>query len=227
MIEAPSATALNALRRETERTGAFLAGLSEADWDRPTRCPPLTVLQLTAHAMRGGIRIGEMLDGGPVEGESEKDGATYFAYDPVEAGAAIVRRAVEASASLDPANAAEAWTGSWAAALDRAEHELETDDRVYRSVFGLMRLSEYLRTRIVEVTIHAMDMRDAFGLPPDPSPEGLRATCDVLRQILGADTVRLGIDELHLALAGTGRAALTDADRAALGPLADLFPLLA
>jgi len=227
MIDAPSATALTALRRETERTGVFLAGLNDGDWDRPTRCAPLTVVQLAAHAMRGGIRIGEMLDAGPVDAEPEKDGATYFAFDPVEAGGAIVRRAVEAAASLEPASAADAWSRSWATVLDRADHDLATDDRVYRSVFGLMRMSEYLRTRVVEVTIHAMDLRDALGLPPDPSPEGLRGTCDVLRQILGVDTVRLGIDELHLALAGTGRAVLTDADRGALGPIVERFPLLA
>ena len=219
-------TALDALRRETERTGAFLATLHEEDWARPTRCVPLTVLQLSAHTLRGAMRIDEMLTNGPVEGEAEKDGETYFRYDPAF-GATVVQRAIEASEDLDPSSAAAAWTRTWSNVLDRAEQDLATDDRLYRSIFGIIRLSEYLRTRVVEVTVHTMDLRDALGLAPDPSAEGLRVTCDVLRGLLGADTIALGIDEVHFALAGTGRARLGDADRTALGPLADHFPLFA
>jgi hypothetical protein len=111
--------------------------------------------------------------------------------------------------------------------LERAQGELAGGDRLYRSIFGLIRLSEYVRTRVVEVTIHTMDLRDALGLAPDPSDEGLRVTCDVLRGLLGIDTLALGIDEVHFALAGTGRAALTDHDRDVLGPLADRLPLFA
>jgi uncharacterized protein (TIGR03083 family) len=220
------ATALAALHRETERTGTFLATLREEDWVRPTRCAPLNVLQLSAHVMRGGMRIEEMLTSGPVEGEAEKDGETYFRYDPA-IGATMVQRAIEASEELAPSSAAAIWTRRWSSALDRAERDLATDDRLYRSIFGIIRLSEYLRTRVVEVTVHTMDMRDALGLAPDPSPEGLRVTCDVLRGLLGADTLALGIDDVHFALAGTGRAQLSDADRETLGPLADRFPLFA
>jgi hypothetical protein len=48
----------------------------------------------------------------------------------------------------------------------------------------------------------------------------------VLRGLLGADLRPLGVDEVRFALAGTGRADLTDAERGVLGPLADSFPLL-
>jgi hypothetical protein len=79
---------------------------------------------------------------------------------------------------------------------------------------------------LIEVGIHTMDLRDALGLEPDPSPEGLEGLCDVLRGILGADLRTMGVDDVHFALAGTGRAKLTDAEREMLGPLADSFPLL-
>ena len=223
MTDAP---ALAALRRETERTGTFLATLHEEDWARPTRCAPLSVLQLSAHALRGGMRIDEMLTNGPVDGEAEKDGETYFRYDPA-VGATMVQRAIEAAEDLNPSSAAAAWARTWSSVLDRAEQDLATDDRLYRSIFGIIRLSEYLRTRVVEVTVHTMDLRDALGLTPDPSAEGLRVACDVLRGLLGADTLALGIDDVHFALAGTGRAPLSAGDREALGPLADRFPLFA
>lgn len=139
----------------------------------------------------------------------------------------MVQRAIEAAEDLNPSSAAAAWARTWSSVLDRAEQDLATDDRLYRSIFGIIRLSEYLRTRVVEVTVHTMDLRDALGLTPDPSAEGLRVACDVLRGLLGADTLALGIDDVHFALAGTGRAPLSAGDREALGPLADRFPLFA
>jgi hypothetical protein len=104
--------------------------------------------------------------------------------------------------------------------------ELTEANPVVRSPFGTLRLREYVRTRCVEVAIHSMDLRAALGMAPDPTPEGLEAACDVLRGLLGTDLRRLGMDEVRFALAGTGRAELSAAEREMLGPLADSFPLL-
>ena len=218
--------ALDALRAEIERVGRFLEGLPPADWDRPTRCPPLTVLELAAHAWRGGVRINEMLDAGPVDDEPEKDGATYFRYDATLESPRIVLRAQEVAATLDAETFPRTWSEGWGVALQRVDAALEKDDPVLPGVFGRIRLTEYLRTRCVEVTIHHMDLRDAVGLGPDPTPDGLEATCDVLRSLLGTDLRPHGVDEVHFALAGTGRMELTTAEREMLGPLADSFPLL-
>jgi uncharacterized protein (TIGR03083 family) len=215
-----------ALEAEVARVAGFLDGLSADEWLRPTRCPPMTVLDLAAHAWRGGIRINEMLDAGAVDEEPEKDGATYFQYDPAAIAAQVVRRAQETSASLDARTFPQAWRGGWAQALGRVRDTLVHEDPVLPGVFGTIRLTEYLRTRCVEVTIHHMDLRDAVGADPDPSPQGLEATCDVLRDLLGTDLRPLGMDDVRFALVGTGRGELTAAERAMLGPLSDSFPLL-
>lgn len=206
--------------------GLFFDGLAIADWARPTRCPPMNVLDLGAHAWRGGIRINEMLDAGPVDAEPEKDGATYFQYDPAAIATQVVRRAQETSATLDARTFPQAWRDGWFQALSRVRETLVHDDPVLPGVFGTIRLSEYLRTRCVEVTIHHMDLRDALGLDPEPSPEGLATTSDVLRGLLGTDLRRLGMDDVRFALVGTGREELTAAEREMLGPLSDSFPLL-
>jgi uncharacterized protein (TIGR03083 family) len=218
--------ALEALACEVERAGALLDTLKPDDWSQPTRCPPMTVFELAAHAWRGGIRINEMLEAGPVESEPEKDGATYFRYDPAAIAAGVVERAQAVARGLDPATFARDWRTGWDAALGRARATLESDDPVVTGVFGLIRLSEYLRTRIVEVTVHHLDLRDALGLEPDPDPGALEATGDVLRDLLGTD-LRSRVDDLRFVLTGTGRAPLDDAERSILGPLADRFPLLA
>ena len=217
---------IDALQAETTHAQAFLAALSPDDWQRPTRCPPMTVRELAVHTIRGAYRIVEFLEAPPSENEPEKDAVSYFRYDPAVVGPGVVARAQEES-NERPADAdlASEWRAAWRKAIDAARAGIEANPVVV-SPLGSIRFSEYLRTRCVEVTIHAMDLRDGVGLAPDPTPEGLEAACDVLRDLLGTDPRKLGIDEIRFALAGSGRAELTGEDRERLGPLADLFPLL-
>lgn len=217
---------LEALSAECERTGAFFDGLDADDWHQPTRCPPLSLFQLGVHAYRGSRRIVEMIDAGPRTDEAEKSAITYFQYDTVAEGPVIVQRAQEASQDFRPVTFAGTWQAGWSEALAKAAPALAID-QVYNTVFGRMHLSEYLKTRVVEVTIHAMDMRHALNLSPDPTAGGLTVCCDVLRGLLGADVRPLGIDDVRFAETATGRATLDDAERDILGPLAALFPVLA
>ena len=217
---------LAALRAEAEHTAAFLDRIEPAQWRLETRCPPMDVRELTVHMMRGAYRVIEFLSKPPVLDEPEKDGVTYFRYDPVATGIGVVKRAKEESQAR-PADAdlAGEWRSAWRDALAAAEAAIE-DDPVVASPSGTLRLNEYLRTRCVEVTIHHMDVRDALGGEPDPTPAGLDAACDVLRGLLGTDLRPLGMDDVRFALVGTGRGELTAAERDMLGPLTDSFPLL-
>lgn len=219
---------LGALRRETVKTGAWLATLDDAAWARTTNCAPLSVLELAAHAYRGSKRLEEMLDAGEVtDREAEKDRLTYWRYDPTAEGGIIIRRAQEVAATFTSgAQLTEAWNLEWRAQLDRCEKVLAHDDPLFRCPFGVIRLTDYLATRIVEVTIHTMDLRMSLGHEPDPDPRALEACADVLRGLLGTDPRRLGMDDVRFTLTGTGRAPLSDAERELFGPLADEFPLL-
>ena len=217
---------LDALEAETSRAQPFLASLSVDDWLRETRCPPMSVRELTVHALRGAYRIVELLAKPVLGAEPEKDAVTYYHYDPVAVGAGVVSRAREESTARPPdADLATEWTAAWKVALEAARAAI-VDDPVIASPLGTIRLREYLRTRCVEVTIHLMDLADALGRAPEPSPEGLEAACDVLRGLLGTDLRPLGMDDARFALVGTGRGELTTAERQMLGPLADSFPLL-
>lgn len=217
---------IDALEAEAARAQAFLAGLNADHWQRATRCPPMTVRELTVHALRGAYRIVELLATPVRDTEPEKDAVTYFRYDPVAVGVGVVSRAREESAARPPdADLAAEWAMAWKEALETARAAIG-DDPVIASPLGTIRLREYLRTRCVEVTIHLMDLQHALGREPDPSPEGLEAACDVLRGLLGTDLRALDMDDVRFALVGTGRAALTAAEREMLGPLADSFPLL-
>ncbi|HLW16258.1 MAG TPA: maleylpyruvate isomerase family mycothiol-dependent enzyme [Actinomycetota bacterium] len=212
---------IDALAREVGSVGQLLHTLKPAQWEQPTRCPPMNVRELAAHMLRGAGRIQEMLDGGPVDAEPERDGTTYF--QSVTVSGEIVKRAQEASASFPP-DLAKAWDLEWTKALQRARM-YTNEDPVLRNVYGLMRLSEYLKTRCVEVVIHHMDLDDALGRKPHPDAGALEIVGDVLRGLLGTDLRPVGVDDVRFALIGTGRAPLNDDERQLLGPLADKFPL--
>lgn len=217
---------LEALSDECRRAAEFFDGLDGGDWIQPTRCPPLTVFELAVHAYRGSRRIVETIDAGPRPDEAEKSAITYFQYDTDAEGPVIVERAQEASRDFRPETFAGIWQTGWSEALAKAKPAMAID-QVYDTVFGRMHLSEYLKTRVVEVTIHAMDLRHALNLSPDPTQSGLTVCCDVLRGLLGADVRPLGIDDVRFAETATGRATLDDAERDILGPLVALFPVLA
>lgn len=218
---------IGALAREVGSVGKALHRLKRADWDRPTRCPPMTVKDLVAHMYRGTMRIEQMLDQEPLNIEPEKDGETYFQFDRSTASPQVVTQAQDEAAGFDdPAALVRAWDEGWSLALRRTREAL-ADDPVLPGIFGAIRLSEFLRTRVVEVTVHHMDVDDALGREPHPDPGALEATGDVLRGLLGTDLRGAGIDDVRFAIIGTGRAPLDDRERSLLGPLAEKFPLLA
>ena len=210
-----------ALAREVGSVGQLLHTLKPKQWEQPTRCPPMNVRELAAHTLRGAVRIEEMLDAGPVDAEPERDGITYF--QSVTVSGEIVKRAREASAAF-PQDLARAWDLEWTKGLQRARMYVN-EDPVLRNVYGLIRLTEYLKTRCVEVVIHHMDLDDALGRKQHPDREALEITGDILRGLLGTDLRPVGVDDVRFALIGTGRAPLNDDERQMLGPLAQKFPL--
>ena len=79
------------------------------------------------------------------------------------------------------------------------------DDHPMATPFGSLRLIDYLPTRVVELTIHGMDLADAIGVEASPPDECLR----VALHALGDYAVRNGVGK-EVALALTGRRTLPD-----------------
>lgn len=216
---------VEALARELGSVGKALHNLSGKQWGVPTRCEPMTVLDLVAHVVRGADRVVEMCSVDPIDDEPQKDAVTYFRYDADAEGPMIVARAQEVAGETgDGAAMTARWDARWSKALMAAR--TTAPDSVRPTVFGTMHLEEYLKTRILEVTVHHLDLDDAIGHEPHPDARALELTGDVLRGLLGTDLRPVGMDDLRFALTGTGRADLTDEERAYLGPLAEGFPLL-
>ncbi|WCN79693.1 maleylpyruvate isomerase N-terminal domain-containing protein [Micromonospora sp. LH3U1] len=204
-----------AFSAECAQLTEVLAELVDADLDRPTDCPPWTVRELIAHVRTGVGRLPDML-AAPAPPHAEVDAAGYFD-----------------SAKFTPQLDAERIAGGRrdARQMDRAELATELDrawratdaavaaappDRVVRTRHGdAMRLTEFLRTRVLEVGVHGLDLAAALDRPPWLTPQAATVTADLLTGGRPAPA-GLGWDRLTLIRKTTGRTALTAPERATI-----------
>jgi uncharacterized protein (TIGR03083 family) len=216
---------LEALRAECEALSGTVLALPDDDFAKPTRLPAWSVKELLAHMYRGVDRINVALSQ-PVPATATADSVSYWrSYDPATDGVDIADRSKELAAAYDSGlDLARGWDRMWPPALAGAA---AADRRRLVATWGpALTLEEFLRTRVLEMTVHGMDLRSCLGLAVAPTREGLRITVGILLALLGEDLPPGLWDAITFVEKGTGRLELTEGDRAALGRLAESFPLL-
>jgi uncharacterized protein (TIGR03083 family) len=217
---------VEALRQECREVSAILAGLTEEDDAKPTRCPAWNVKELVGHLYRDVERIPAALASRP-DSEATHDAVTYWrAYDPAVDSPGVADRAKEVAQRYPTGRElADAWNELWPGALDAAGAADPT--RLVVTWGPVMTLEELLKTRVLEVTVHRMDLEDALGRKGWGTDLAVSIVDDILEGLLGEQPPSdLEWDVVDFIEAGTGRRPLTDEERSILGPLANRFPLL-
>ncbi len=217
---------LRALEAKTESLVSLLQGLGPEGWSRPTRCSPLNVRELAGHLLVSYGALGRVASQPSLGGEADQDWITWWHYDPEEIGPwcfALPPNRRRPSPSRIPPGPSPLRPGG-RSALSQLGSRPRT--RCARPFFGTVRLRDFVVTRVVEVCVHALDLRHALGLQPRSSQEGLHVAATTLRALLGSDPPA-GMDELRFVLVGTGREPLGDDERHSLGRAAQRFPLIA
>lgn len=192
---------LTAFRDECAAVDATLAAVPTDAWARHG-LGSWTLAELVAHLVGAVSRVTAYADQ-PVDPDTAVlDRVAYFrALRPADA-AMIAERAVAGARGVDaetlPALFAEAWRddADLAAALPA--------DRVLASRIGPIRCDEYLATRVLEVTVHHIDLRSALDQPPAPSPTGGALTMGLLEGLLGGPRPR-NLGRVRFLQAATGR----------------------
>jgi uncharacterized protein (TIGR03083 family) len=213
----------SAFRDECDRLGAVLRTLDRSDLDRPTRCTPWTVADLLAHVSTGAGRLADML-AVTVPGPAQVDAAGYFgAAKFVPAVDAARIESARCESTRQHADTRSERTGAmldvdfdrtWRATLTAVD--AHPADRVVRTRHGdAMTVTEFLRTRVVEVGVHGLDLAEALDRPPWLTPAAAQAIADLLTggQALPA---HLGWDRLTLIRKATGRDPRSRAEQEAL-----------
>jgi uncharacterized protein (TIGR03083 family) len=200
--------------------------LSEEDFARETRCPPWRVKELLGHLYRDVDRLGTAL-AAPADLSVEEDGVSYWrTYDPVADGPDIADRAKEISDGYATgADLARAFDKMWP---ERVAAAGEADPSRSVQTFGpVLRLDEFLKTRVLELVVHRLDLLEALGRERDVDPRAGEVVIAVLDGLLGEGRpAALGWTDVEFIEAGTGRRPISAEERATLGRLAERFPLL-
>ena len=158
-----------------------------------------TVIELAAHTMRALLTLERYVAGAPVDAPALDDAAAYVAAylaarsDDAGFDAAVAARGRDSVAAFgDDAGAA------FAAATDRVGDLLDGVDGslVVATPIGSIRLTDYLRTRVMELVMHGMDLAAALAVewhPPRPAlTDTLRLLVEVaVRTERGEDLARL------------------------------------
>ncbi|WP_369394142.1 maleylpyruvate isomerase N-terminal domain-containing protein [Streptomyces sp. CG1] len=213
-----------ALRAAYEAASAAAAGLGDEESWLPTGCTGWAVRDLVFHCLGDAQRALVALHT-PVREPADRDAMTYWQdWRPDTTGAANGRRWVRVSASmfLDFGQLRGLYLETLAAAVDAAD---AADPARHVGTQGhVLTAGDLLTTLAVEATVHHLDLTVRLPHAPGPAPEGLAAVRATLDGLLGRPALPEWSDE-HYARVGTGRTALTEAERTALGGAAGRFPL--
>lgn len=203
---------------------AAVAGLGGDDFARPSGCTGWLVRDLVCHLVIDAqdvlITLVTPADGGPTA-----DAAGYWhvsdgpptGADPLDA--LTVRLA---AAYGDPA-LLRFHLDDVGSAAGRAA-ELADPALLVRTQDMVLTAGDYLTAYVLEWTLHHLDLTAHLPHVPGPPAEGLAAGRALLERIAGAAFPESFTDTDAL-LAGTGRRALAEAERTALGPAAAKLPL--
>ncbi len=121
------------------------------------------------------------------------------------------------------------FSGALELTLDRCLAAARAEDpaRVLGTRLTSIRLDEFVKTRVLEIGVHGLDLAAALGRDPWLTPDAASVVQSILVALLGGDpTADLGWSDLTFIETATGRRPLTEAERAVLGIRAGSFPLL-
>lgn len=212
------------VRAAYEAAASVVGDLGDEESWLPSGCAGWAVRDLVFHCL-GDAQRGLVALHTPSPQPVDRDAVTYWQdWRPNPVGAANGRRwaRVNASMFLDFGQLRDLYLETLAALVHAAA---VTDPARRVATQGhVLTAGDLLTTLAVEATVHHLDLTVSLPRAPGPAPAGLAAVRTTLNGLLGRPAPTKWSDT-HYARVGTGRSALTEAERTALGTAADRFPL--
>jgi len=226
---------VDALAAQLRDLQDLVAGLSDADFTLPTRCPGWTVAEVVAHCEGMLIRlVGENAE--PADGEPVVDRVGYYHYDPDrpregDAGQKTLAEEIRDRGIVEAAGRTGAeLRAAFSVAIEEAlmgVRGIPAQRVIERPGHQKMTFEEFVASRNVEFGVHAMDIANAVGEPERVNVKAAVIIIGILDGLLGASLPdELGWDVTQYILTGTGRREMTSEERQKLGELGRRFPLL-
>jgi hypothetical protein len=205
---------LDILERELQSVSATFASLSDDEWQRPTKlkpldpeAPPWTVFELAGH-FDISIGLTRVLIANQDDGQPGRDHVSFFIFPRSEVAPVVYDYAYTMVEGKKP--------GDMPGVLDETFSKTISESRalppgtVGSGYYALMRLDEFVTSRVLEAVVHGMDLTDATGRSPIATADGIALTAALLDELLARRTVAgrppdLG-DDVAWVRAASGRA---------------------
>jgi uncharacterized protein (TIGR03083 family) len=222
----PRKVTADALIVEAAALSWVVAELDGTDLSRPSPCPPWTVGALICHVLIAADRIAQALAGPDDAADNLISTAAYYRPDERFSAATNADRIATAQSLAD--RLVPAGPRALAAELDHrcaasaALIMAAPADRVVRTRHGdRMLLTDFARTRVVELGVHGLDVAIGLNHQPWLTDEAAGVLEDLLLPAASPPQVRaaLGCDRTGLIARLTGRFALSAADAQRLADL--------
>jgi hypothetical protein len=192
-------------------------GLSDAEWAMPTLLvppeagkPPWTLCELAGH-LDVSIGITTTLAEDPRPGQPERDAVSFFIFPGTDVPTDFYEYAYTMVAGKTAADLAGTLGTTFSASLREAR--VKAPDAIGEfpgfEPYPLIRMDDWITTRIVEAVVHGMDLTDALHRPVAATTAGVTHTAALFDNLLArrADPGRpddLG-DDLAWVRAAAGR----------------------
>ena len=156
-----------------------------------------------------------MLIAEPQDGQPGRDRVSFFIFPRSEVAPVVY--AYTMVEGKTPKDMADTLHETFAKTVSEAR--ATPPETVGSGYYALMRLDEFVPSRIVEAVVHGMDLTDALGRPSIATPEGIAVTAAILDELLARRTVAgrpadLAGDDVAWVRAASGRAEQPHPDRA-------------
>lgn len=181
------------LERELDRVVEVFEGLSEEQWRLPTHLEPLdeeaepwTVFELAGH-FDISIGLTRMLIGEPQEGQVGRDRTSFFIFPRSEVAPVVYDYAYVMVEGKSPAEMAGVLRETFGRTVE--ESRATPPETIGSGYYALMRLDEFVASRMVEAVVHGIDLTDALGIEPIATAEGIAVTAGILDGVLAQRTV--------------------------------------
>jgi hypothetical protein len=209
---------LDTLERELRGVSDTFASLSEEEWRKDTLLEPFepdrprwTIFELAGH-MDISIGLTRMLIASQEHGQPGRDQISFFIFSRSEVAPTVYDYAYTMVAGKVPTDMPGVLGETFAKTI--SESRALPPDTIGSGYYALMRLDEFVASRVVEAVVHGIDLTDATGRECIATAEGIAITASILDELLARRTVAgrpadLG-DDLAWIRAASGRAAHTD-----------------
>jgi hypothetical protein len=185
--------AVRTLEIELEGVERTFRGLGLERWGAPTLLRPLdeslprwTVFELAGH-FDISIGLTRMLMAEPQRGQVGRDRVSFFIFPRSEVAPVVYDYAYTMVKDRTPQEMPDVLHETFSKTISGARSM--APDTVGPGYYALMRLDEFVPSRVVEAVVHGLDLTDALGLPSIATRDGLALTASILDQLLARRTV--------------------------------------